>query len=148
MSKWSYISLQGHDGWGDTMAQQVYNIMTENNFFINLFQDYLTTGYGRVKASKNLIERDAYIMTKNDPYELADEWQFMLDQGMRDRHGDKVTQYMMIDPDAFDFIEDPMIDEINGIITSAGCDRQKGRALEELYEYQYKHVENPDEKPN
>jgi hypothetical protein len=42
---------------------------------------------------------------------------------------------------------DPMIDEINGIITSAGCDRQKGRALEDLYEYQYKHVENPDEKP-
>jgi hypothetical protein len=147
MSKWSYISLQGTNNWNqaedEKFPQQVYNIETYNNFFINLYQDYLTTGYCRLKHHRNLFESNSHIMTMADVYELADEWRFKLDQGLADRHGDRVQEYMMIDPDSFDYIDQSLVDEMNLIITSAGCDKQKGRALEDLYLYFHKIAENP-----
>ncbi|MBQ7377450.1 MAG: right-handed parallel beta-helix repeat-containing protein, partial [Clostridia bacterium] len=149
MSKFSYISMQGGDDWKDTSGSQAYNITAENNFFLNLYQDYLTVGYGRVKTSKNLVEIDSYVLTREDPYELADQLQYMYDRGIANQHGISIKQYMLINPEAFDFVDESMATEIDGIITSAGCDRQKGRSLlTELYEYQYKHVENPGVKPN
>ncbi len=143
ISEFCYLSLQGYDEWNDTMGQQVYNITLENNYFINLYQDYLTVGYGRVKDSKNIVEKDSYLLTGDDIYSIAQELEDTFIMGGNDRHGDPMEDYMLVDPDAFDFTEPSMADEINAIITKAGADRQKGRELPELYEYLYKKVENP-----
>lgn len=151
-TKWSYISLQGSNGWHynlDSPGQQAYRVTAEDNYFINLYQDYLTAGYGRVKSIVNLYEHNSVIFTKHDVYELAAELEQMYINGEKDMHGDVTTKYMTIDPDSFESVlaDYTHAEIVNNIIAGAGCDAASDRPLArgdqiDLLDYYQKSVTN------
>ncbi len=147
LSQWSFLCLQGADEWNTDHQQQVYNILLENNFILNVSQDYKTCGWGRLKNNMNLYEVNSHILTLEDVFETAARLEEMQLKGELDRNGQKIRDHMLVDPDSFDFVDPALVDEMNGIVTTAGCDGHKGEMLLEYYEALYKTVENPGEKP-
>ncbi len=153
-SKYSYISIQGGDGWtynpaNFDLGSQSYRIVCENNYFLNLYQDYFTTGYGRIKDLFHLAEFNSILLTKLDPYSLSEEWQELYNSGGTNRWGEPVREYMLIDPEAFEWVMSnfEVANGLNSIVTGAGCtassDRPLARADEiDLSEYLYKSVTN------
>ncbi len=134
MTKWSYISLQGSNGWYydlDKPAQQAYRVTAQDNYFINLYQDYLTTGYGRVKSIFNLYEHNSVIFTDKDLWELSAELNEIYLAGGKDQHGDDMKEYMLIDPDSFSQVIEDMTEAVNvyDIIAKAGCEARADRPL-------------------
>ena len=113
----------------------------------NVSQDYKTCGWGRLKNSMNLYEVNSHILTLEDVFETAARLAEMQLKGELDRNGQKIRDHMLVDPDSFDFVDPALVDEMNEIVTTAGCDGHKGEMLLEYYEALYKTVENPGEKP-
>ncbi len=112
MSRWSYISFQGSDGWAynlNSLGQQVYRITTENNYFINLWQDYLTIGYGRVKALFYLYEHNSVIFTNRDLAEIE-----------ASQAG--LEAYKQIKASDFTKTDESLNKTVNDIIAASGCE--------------------------
>ena len=130
LSFWSYISLQGGNGYWMNGGQQVHNIKVENNYFVNLEQDYLTCGHGRVMRHCELYEINSTILS-NVNLE-AREAEILADPNHQPFHRIHAEQWATIDGTN-------IAKEINSIITNAGCDRRRGTALN-LDGYKYKTV--------
>ena len=130
LSFWSYVSLQGGNGYWMKGGQQVHNIKVEDNYFVNLEQDYLTCGHGRVMRHCELYEINSTILSKEDLE--AKEKAILADPNHQPYHRIKAKDFRPIDGTN-------IAEEINSIVTNAGCDRRRGTALI-LDGYKYKKV--------
>lgn len=130
LSFWSYVSLQGGNGYWMNGGQQVHNIKVEDNYFVNLEQDYLTCGHGRVMRYNELYEINSTILSKADLE--AKEKAILADPNHQPFHRIKAADFRPIDGTG-------IAGEINSIVVNAGCDRRRGTPLD-LDGYKYKKV--------
>ncbi len=72
LAQWDYITMQTGSS---NPVQQSYRITAENNYFINLYQKYLTLGYQRVRPDWENYEINSYLLTTLDPSEFDDQYQ-------------------------------------------------------------------------
>ncbi len=134
LSRYCYISLQGSTQWKydyENPAQQVYRVTAEDNYFINLYQDYLTSNNGSVKALFYLFEINSVLIVRDDLYDKAAELQDNYDRGIPTRHGLPMKEYMLIDPDTYTPVVEDMtgVLEVYRVIAGAGCEAASDRPL-------------------
>ena len=121
-------------GGSSSDTSQSYRITAENNYFINLYQKYLTLGYQRVRPDWENREINSYLLTTLDPSEFDDQY-----QSPPDNWHDTCK-----DPRFWSFFSDSgKMDELNDTMADAGCDLfggiYKGTSLgDNAYDYNYR----------
>ncbi len=111
-SLYDYMSLQE----GEAGGAQAYNNLFEENFFINLYQKYLTAGFRRVRLDWNNIERNSHMLTLLTPEEFEDTY-------ISDNYEHEVSK----NPANWDaFYKTGLADTMNSTIANAGCDLEGG----------------------
>jgi hypothetical protein len=134
LSMHSYIAYQGADNWVynyDKPAQQAYRVTSEDNYFINLYQDYLTMGHGRNKALFYLYEINSTILVKDDPYIKELEYKALFENGELNEHGEKMKEHMLIDASTYQLVLEDMTRALHvyEIIAGVGCEKTAERPL-------------------
>lgn len=115
-------------------------VRVEDNYFIHLYQDYLTTGYGRIKAIYHTYEKNSVIFTAHDVYKIA---------AAQDTDPAVTKEYMKIDPDSFQKVreDDSAARRVYEILANIGCTENASRPLSrpdipDLTPFYFKRVDN------
>ncbi len=128
LGHYNYISIQA----GEAGGSQAYNILAEDNYFINLYQKYLTLGYRRVRRDWNVIERNSHMLTLLTPDEFDDTY---LSVGKTHEVSKDWANWDL-------FYKSGLSDTMNGIIAESGCDLDggayKGTPIEYPEDYWYR----------
>ena len=124
LCQWNYIALQS----GRAGGSQVYRIEVENNYFVDLYQEFLTCGYRRVRPDWYVYERNSHLLTDTPVSEMNPTYRSVVQMHQIDLHG-------------YAPVTEKTAAAINEIATGAGCDGKRGAPLS-LSAYREKIVSN------